>query len=143
LRGGKVWFKFADDKEVDNINSKYPLAKVGVDNDAIRAAAQAIRQSIEMMSPEMMRQIGFFKGNWIEGKVIYSEIENIIPYSVGVNYIELLRIVDGNGSVVVKDTILERLEKLLGTITVTSDVVQYEGDNLSSVRFYVSSKSSS
>ena len=79
----------------------------------------------------------------MEAKVIYGAIDNIVPYSVGINYIELLRVVDSRGDSVVPDKVLGTLERLLGTITVTSDVVNYEGDNLPSVRFYVSSKASS
>jgi len=62
LHKGKVWFKFADEEPTSDVDKKFPLAKAGTDNDVARAACKAIKQSVEMMSPDMMRRLGFFKG---------------------------------------------------------------------------------
>jgi len=66
----------------------------------------------------------------------------MLPYSVGINFIELHDLTDSDGRIVESKDVLERLAETLGTMQVSSEVVQYEGDNLSSINYYVSTKPS-
>jgi len=124
IKRGHVIFKFADGDEIYDIDKKYPLQKPGSDNDVIRAATQAVKQCVEKISPEMMRELGLFKGFWIKSKMIYGEVQNLIPYSTNTNFIQLLSIEDEDGKVLKnKDMILKKLCDIVGVIIVTANVV--------------------
>jgi len=143
MKNGRVIFKFADGNEVEDIERKYPLEKAGSDNDVIVAATQAVKQCIEKISPDMMRKLGLFKGYWVRSKMIYGEIQNLVPYSVTKNYIQLLSIEDKDGNLLKDQTILDRLCNSIGTIVVTSGVVTYEGEEVTDVKYYTSNRTSS
>jgi len=75
--------------------------------------------------------------------MVYGEVQNLVPYSTNTNYIQLLSIEDEDGKLLKKqDIILNKLCNIIGMIIVTASVVEYEGEDLSSLKYYISPKSS-
>ena len=143
FKNGKLIYKFENDEEITDISKKYPIYSVEGDGDIIKAAVQAVSQFFEKISPETMRALGIFKGNWIECTIYSTEVENALPYNMSENYIRLNDITTEVG-IHIKNgrSLLKEIVSNIGDIYVSSEVVEYDGYDLNSIKYYTKNKTS-
>jgi len=89
----------------------------------------------------MIRALGLLDGNMINSEIIYGEISNVVPYSKTTNYI-VLHTIAGNTEVKNEKQLLNKVAEMIGTVLVTSEVINYEGDDLTQVKASITQETS-
>ena len=136
---GKVVFDYGSGLFTD-ISKEFSLTHPSA--AAFNAGAEAIIQSVQKLSSELIRELGLLQGNLINTEIIYGEIPDVVPYSDTTNFIKMHNIIDTEGNNLGGSKILDKIVSAMGQTHVTSPVVEYIGTDLRDTKQIITNKTS-